>query len=109
MENVFSDQKISEALELLNQAAKEKRDELAKLVEEKYSYVKSAFSDTSDGARRTAEQARTAAEDVLHAGEARLRGTASTVDRSVRENPWAYLSGVAIVCALAGYVLGSRE
>lgn len=83
-------EKITEALKLLDEAAKEKKDELRDLISEKYENLKDATGYARDF------------------GIAKTKELASTVDESVRENPWYYIGGVAIGALLLGYILGRK-
>ncbi len=96
--NSINSAKITEALELLNEAAREKKDELARLVNEKYEHIRTAFGDVAAGAN-----------DVLQSGEERLRETAGELDRSVRENPWPFLGGVAVTFLVLGYIFSGNR
>jgi ElaB/YqjD/DUF883 family membrane-anchored ribosome-binding protein len=93
------EKKINEALELLNEVAEEKKSFLQGLVAEKYGTLKSAFGGMSkkleNGARATYTQ-----------GRQELNALATTVDGSVRKNPWPYLGGAALGFLLLGLVIG---
>ena len=79
-ENV-EEKKINEALELLNEVAAEKKGFLQGLVAEKYDTLKSALGvfgkKVENGARATYAQ-----------GREELNEMASSVNGSVRKNPW---------------------
>lgn len=84
-------EKITEALKLLDEAAKEKKDELRELIAEKYENLKEA----TGRARELSIE--------------KTKELASTVDESVHENPWYYIGGVAIGALLLGYILGRKD
>ncbi len=78
MEQVLDDPKINEALELLNKSAREKKDQIQKLINERYSDIKT----------------------VVKSKE----GESGNV---VTNNPWAFLGGAAAAFLVFGYFLGS--
>jgi len=93
---------LHEALAHLNEASKERREEVQKLLDEKYTDLKIAFGGaTRASAGWVKEQSREAAD------KARL--TARTVDRSVRRYPWAYVGGAAATGLLVGLLVGRRK
>ena len=80
---------LHDALAHLNEASKESREEVQKLLVEKYANLKNSFGGaTSASAGWVKEQRREAVD------KARL--TAGTVDRSVRRYLWAYV-GVGLL------------
>ena len=89
---------LNEALAHLNDAAKERREEVQKLVDERYTDLKSAFG---GAARATGGWVKEQSREV--ADKARL--TASTVDKSVRKYPWAYVGGAAAAGLLVGLMV----
>jgi ElaB/YqjD/DUF883 family membrane-anchored ribosome-binding protein len=99
MSERLEDKKINEALELLNELAKEKKAELLGMVTEKYSSLKSALNGT---AGKLEEQAR----ETLAQGEAKAREIASKVDDDVHKNPWPYLAGTALGFLVLGLFFG---
>jgi ElaB/YqjD/DUF883 family membrane-anchored ribosome-binding protein len=95
----FEDKRINEALDLLNELAKEKKAELQGMVSEKYSHLKSALEGASG---RAGQELR---DDIAH-GEETVRQFASSIDESVHKNPWAYLGGTALGFLIIGHLLG---
>jgi ElaB/YqjD/DUF883 family membrane-anchored ribosome-binding protein len=97
-----STEKLNEALAHLNEAAKERREELQKLLAEKYTDLRSAFggavNTSSDWVK---EQGREVGDTAKLA--------ASTVDHSVRKHPWYYVGGAAAVGLLIGLLVGHRR
>jgi ElaB/YqjD/DUF883 family membrane-anchored ribosome-binding protein len=92
------DKRISEALELLNEVAKEKAAELRGMVSEKYSSLRSALGGV--GGKWEREARATYAHGKQEAGE-----LASRLDQNLRENPWPYLGGTALGFLLLGLFL----
>ncbi len=107
--NMTSGEKISEALKLLDQAAKEKKDEIKNLVNEKYQGLKDVLSGTADN---MAEIKKKAIEAARKAGEAtweKSKDAAAVVDDHAHKNPWYYVGGAAVSALLLGYILGRKS
>ena len=92
-------EKLNEALAHLNEAARERRDELRTLLSEKYTDLKAAIGGAAgasanwmkEGGREVGETAKLAA---------------STVDHSLRKHPWYYVGGAAVGGLLIGLLIG---
>lgn len=93
---------LNEALAHLNEASKERREEIKKLVDEKYTDLKHAFG---GAARATGGWVKEQGTEV--ADTAKL--TASVVDKSVRKYPWAYVGGAAATGFLVGLLVSRRK
>ena len=97
-----SNEKLHEAMTLLNEAAQAKRDELQALLSGKYAHLRSVLDDAACAS----------AGWIKHTGEA-VAGTAkkavSTVDDSVHEHPWPYIGGAALGGLILGFLLGRRR
>jgi len=111
--DLTSNEKLSEALRLLEEAAKEKKNELRNLASDKYAHLREALTETEStlgqsvaGARKCAVEAAQRAKDI---GVQKAKEIASDVDESVHRNPWPYIGGVAAVSLLVGYILGRRK
>ncbi len=108
-----NNEKLTEALKLLEEAAREKQDDLRNLVSDKYKHLKSAIGDTE----HTVIESLTAAgkrtlEGTLHAKDAgaeKLKQATATVDEHVHANPWPYVGGTALAALLLGYILGRKK
>ena len=94
--------KLHEAMDLLNEAAQEKRDELHSLFNEKYTDLRTVLEEASDESvgriRRMGEAVST-----------RVRTTVASVDESVHKNPWPYIGGAALGALIVGFSLGRRR
>ncbi len=101
-ETKSSNVKITEALELLNEAAREKKDELKGLLNDRYSHIKQAMS---TGTEQIIEKAKQFAEE----GKERITDVASEADKRVRKNPWPYIAGAAAASLIVGYLMGKRK
>ena len=97
-----STETLNEALAHLNEAAKERREELNKLLAEKYTDLRSALGDAAGAsADWVKEQGREVGDSAKLA--------ASTVDHSVRKHPWYYIGGAALGALLLGFLLGRHR
>jgi len=95
-------EKLNEALAHLNEAAKERREELNKLLAEKYTDLKSALGGAAGAsADWVKEQGREVGDSAKLA--------ATTVDHSVRKHPWYYIGGAALGGLLIGLLIGHRR
>jgi ElaB/YqjD/DUF883 family membrane-anchored ribosome-binding protein len=109
MDSTHSNEKIAEALKLLEEAAREKKDELRNMVASKYGHLKSVLVDTEHSVAETLVAAqKRAAEALQHAREIGEQ-KAKAVDEHVHENPWMYIGGAALTGLLLGYILGRNK
>jgi ElaB/YqjD/DUF883 family membrane-anchored ribosome-binding protein len=95
----FDDKRIDEALQLLNDVAREKKAELRDMVSRKYTDLKSALG----GA---AEKMQDQAEKTYTEGKEKVIELASAVDDTVHKNPWPYLGGTALGFLVLGFIFG---
>jgi ElaB/YqjD/DUF883 family membrane-anchored ribosome-binding protein len=94
-----STEKLNEALAHLNEAAKERREELQTLLAEKYTDLKAAFGGAAGASANWMK------EGGREVGEA-AKLAASTVDHSIRKHPWYYVGGAAVGGLLIGLLIG---
>jgi ElaB/YqjD/DUF883 family membrane-anchored ribosome-binding protein len=99
MAELFTDKRINEALDLLNDVAKDKRHELSEMISTKYGNLKSMLESYG---REYSETYRTSKERIKEG----VRDKAKEMDESVHENPWSYIAGVAMVAVLLGFIFG---
>jgi ElaB/YqjD/DUF883 family membrane-anchored ribosome-binding protein len=102
-------QKIDEALNLLSEAAREKKEEVQNLLNNKFTNVRDFIQETAEKQGRNWNRIRRQAEGVMEDGSERLKQTASEIDEKVHENPWPYIGGVALGALLLGFILGSSR
>lgn len=104
---------IAAALKLLEEAAKQKKDELKTVMSDKYTSLRSLIMESDSSLRQSLTTAKDhALEAATHAKEAsveKVREIASDVDKSVHQNPWPYIAGSAVVGVLLGYILGRNR
>jgi len=104
-----SSENITEALKLLEEAARQKKAELKTAMSDKYTHLKSLIIE-SEGSLMTSlttakDHALQAATQVKEVSVEKAREIASDVDKSVHQHPWAYIAGSAAVGVLLGCML----
>ncbi|MDZ4724158.1 MAG: hypothetical protein SGI97_09685 [candidate division Zixibacteria bacterium] len=102
MTDRFDDKRINDALALLNEVARDKKAELQQTIGSKYSELKS-LADTFSA---SAEEQLAA---TLHAGKDKAKEIVADVDAKVRNNPWPFIGGAAVVSLLLGIMLGRSK
>lgn len=93
---------LHQALAHLNEAAKESREEIQKLVNERYTNLKHAFSGAAQASAGWVKEQGAEVAD-------RAKMTATAVDKSVHRNPWAYVGGAAATGFVIGLLVGRRK
>ena len=108
-----SSENIAAALKLLEEAAKQKKDELRTLMSDKYTNLRSLImeneSSLMESLTTAKDHALEAATDVKEAGVEKAREIARDLDKSVHQNPWPYIAGSAVVGVLLGFILGQSR
>ena len=104
-----SNEKIAEALKLLNEAAQEKKSDMLGMLGDKYEALKQVIVDSEKtvGSAFMRGEKR-AAEAAMHAKDFGIK-KAKEVDEHVHDNPWPYIGGAALVGILVGYILGRKN
>ncbi len=100
---------LDEALQLLNEAAKNKQKEIRGLVSHKYSHLKELFEEMIGENMSKLEHAQKSATEAIHMGTEKAKEVASDVDHHVRQRPWQYIGGTAVAALLLGFIMGSRR
>ena len=108
-----SSESIAAALKLLDEAAKQKKDELRTVMSDKYTNLRSLIMEDDSSLMKSLSDARKhAVEAAAHAkdvGVEKARELARDVDKSVHQNPWPYIAGSVVVGVLLGYILGRNR
>ena len=95
----FDDKRISEALELLNAVARDRKAELEAAVRNKYTDFTSLVSALSD-------QAKSRAAEKYDAEKQKIIDVAGDIDQRAHRNPWGFIGGAALTGLLLGLLLG---
>ena len=104
-----SNAKISEALELLNEAAKEKKDELKNLMSNKYAHIREAMTHGVEHGKEILKHTQDMTQETINEGKEQVMAIASDVDKRVHKDPWVYIAGTAAASVLLGYLLGAKR
>lgn len=103
-----SNDKIKEALELLNEAAGEKKDEVKNLAGGKYANLREALSGVEGKVAGSVQHATESAREMKDKGEERIRETTRAVDECVRDEPWKAMGIAAGTALLVGFIMGRK-
>jgi ElaB/YqjD/DUF883 family membrane-anchored ribosome-binding protein len=95
MADKSDEKRIDEALELLNEVASDKMQQLQDRITQKYRNLKSALGGLQHDAQGSYVQ-----------GKEEVKEIASRIDGGLRKNPWPYLGGTAVGFLLLGLFLG---
>jgi ElaB/YqjD/DUF883 family membrane-anchored ribosome-binding protein len=94
----FSDERINEALELLNAVARDKKTDLEAAIRNKYGDLTSLVGAFGG-------QVKSRAAERFAAGKEKVVDVATDVDKRVHQNPWPYVGGAALAGLLLGLLL----
>ena len=106
---VKSNHKLQDALELLNEAAKEKKEELYDVMGDKYSHIRDILSDTAKNGKKVVNHSRKEFIKALHGREQEFVHKAKEIDKQIHENPWMYVGIVAVSSVLLGYLMNHKK
>jgi len=101
--------KISEALDLLNEAAKEKKDELKGLMSNRYAHIREAMTSGVEHGKEILKHTQDMAQETMTQGKEKVMAMAGDVDKRVHKDPWVYIAGTAVASLLLGYLMGSKR
>lgn len=104
-----SNAKISEAFDLLNEAAREKNDELRGLMGSKYAHIREAMTEGAAHGQVILKHAKDFAQETIVEGKEKVKEIALDVDKRVHKDPWIYIAGAAAASLLVGYFMGSKR
>jgi ElaB/YqjD/DUF883 family membrane-anchored ribosome-binding protein len=102
MTDRFDDKRINEALELLNDVAKDKKAELQGMLSQKYGDLQAAIGGAASKLQHNVVEGYTRSKE-------KVQELASEVDESVHKNPWPYIGGTALGFLILGYFLGRSK
>ena len=104
-----STKKFEDALHLLNEAAKEKKQEIQGLLGDKYSHIKDVIQEATSDKLAEYNRFKKTAQKAIEEGGEKFKEVATDLDEKVHENPWQYVGGAALGALLLGYILGSTK
>ena len=107
--STHSNEKIAEALKLLNEAAQEKKSDVSGMIADKYEALKQVIVDSEKSVGHAFMRGeKRAVEAAMQAKDFGIK-KAKEVDDHVHDNPWPYIGGAALVGILVGYILGRKN
>jgi len=105
-----NNENLTEALKLLEEAARQKKDELVATLSDKYTHLRSLILETEGGIGKSLTCARhEMLQAVVQAKDASVEKACEitrNLDKSVHQSPWPYIAGAAAVGVLLGYSMG---
>jgi len=104
-----SKEKLHEALALVNEAARDEKEHVTEIINDKYSHLKDLAMEQGT---KLNDVKKKVADATLHARDvsvAKSKELAGTIDDNVHRNPWPYLGGAAVGGLLLGYILGRKS
>lgn len=110
MNRTHSTKDLDEVLSILEDAAREKKDELQQLIGEKYHHVRDILAEVPQGAAKPMEdfvrRGEKKIEEAVEKGQSIAKKTLDEVNEQLHENPMPFIGGVAISALLFGFILG---
>ena len=101
--------KIQDALDLLNDAAQEKKDEVYELIGDKYDSLRGLFEAVLDNGQEVTTHVQKRISKGLHEEEKKIRQATTKWDKKIHREPWKYLGGVALGSLIIGFFLGRKN
>lgn len=101
--------KISDALKLLDEAAAEKRDEVANLISEKYHHLRDTLGEVRPVIQRAADNVIAFAAEAKEKGAQRVDEAVRQIDRSAHDHPWGYVAAAGIGGLVLGLLFSRKE
>lgn len=113
----YTKQRIDAALDLLEEAAKEKSDELKEHVGNRYSHIRHVFVNggeshmaaTKQKLHDTIQRSEQKLNEALEQSNKILKESAGKIEKNLHENPMPFLGTVAVFSLAIGFLLGRRE
>jgi ElaB/YqjD/DUF883 family membrane-anchored ribosome-binding protein len=102
MSEKMEEKRIKEALDVLDEMAKNQKAELQALVASKYSNLTALFGGI-------VEEIGHQAQATYKEGRDHLMDIVSSIDKKVRENPWPYIGAAALGCLFIGNMQGKSK
>lgn len=98
--------KLTEALDLLNEAAQEKKDELKGLLSDKYTHIKELMTSGVDQGKAAYTKARYFTKVAIEDAEGKIKEVTEDVNKKVHKDPWVFIAGAAVTAVVVGFFLG---
>ncbi len=109
MKNRIKHDKLQQALELLNEAAQEKKEELYELIGGRYSHIKEILTEYADNGKTAANHVKKRFVRGLHNEEKKVMNMAEDLNERIHDNPLLFLGGVALSSFIIGFSLGHKK
>lgn len=101
-------EKIEGALQLLDEAAKETKEEISEMVREKYHHLEDSVARIEPAVRKNLKKISQQASETYDEGLKVAKQKAQSLDKSIHESPWVYIAGTALAGVVVGYFLGKK-
>ncbi|MBF0224407.1 MAG: hypothetical protein HQK76_03035 [Desulfobacterales bacterium] len=104
--------KIKDALKVLDEIAKENKEQLIKTMDGKYEYLKCAIIDENgfkDSLTLAAHKIADFVTSVKTSSNEKAKEIVVAFNQSVHQNPWHYIGGVAVGSFLLSFVLNRKK
>ena len=101
--------KFKEALQLLNEAASDKKTEIENLLGDKYDNIREAIEEAVSKNKSHFNRVRKLVESSIDEGQGRLKQKTDEINKEISGNPWKYLGGTALGALMLGFIMGSSR
>ena len=101
--------KIQEALDLLNAAAHEQKDDIGELLKGKYEALKDVVQGLETEAVDAAKHGAERLSELKDSATERVKETAQNIDQKVHDDPWKTLGLPILGAFVVGYLLGRKD
>lgn len=104
---------LTQALEVLNNAAEDSSEEIGKMLKTDYKKLKNVMAGITSEAKGAFGNFKASTEesisDIKKKVVDKTNDLAQDVDKSVSQHPWYYMGGAAVTSALIGFLLGRKS
>ena len=104
-----TEMKLEEALQLLNEAAKEQKDDFINMLTQKYKSISETIAAFAEHNKEEAESAAKVTMETLREGKKKALQYSEEVDACVHKHPWPFVFGAAVGSLLVGAFLRSGK
>ncbi len=109
MRNSQKHDKLHEALDLLNEAAVEKKEELYGLIGDKYSDLRELLTEQAENGQELVNGAKKRIVKSIHEEEQKIQKAAKEIDKKIHRDPWPFLGAAALGALLFGVIMGKKK